>query len=392
VVNYRRKSVLITGGTGFIGGRLAERLVVEHDALVRILVRNWSRAVWASRLPVELVPGSMEDAASLENAVKGCSIVFHCASGGSTDDEYFRTNVTGTQNALEAALGAGVERFVFVSSIAVHGPQPPDSADETDAYRSWGRGYSDSKIEAEQLVLKYGRDRGLPVSIVRPTFVWGPRSDLFTIRQLRAMRAGTFRLVDQGGGSCHAVYVEHLIDLLLAVGLHPNAIGEAFLAVDGFDLTWRDFFMTYAAWLGISSLPSVSSRAWGVRLGGRALEWLNSRLVAWQGQPAPIWRRVCRRTARMIRSALERRGAMSPWDLAKFARRGRLNSSKARWLLGHTSALTFDEAMRQTEVWVRDQLGVELGLGEELQQSSTDTDSITRSDDIPYAGHFAHLR
>jgi nucleoside-diphosphate-sugar epimerase len=359
---------LVTGGTGFVGGRLAERLALEEGATVRVLVRNWARAVWVSRLPVELLPGAVNDPASLAGALADCDVVFHCASGGSSDDEYFRTNVEGTRNLLDAARTSGVKRFVYVSTIAVHGPTPPDNANESDEYRHLGRGYSRSKIDAERLVLRYGEEFGLPVSIVRPTFVWGPRSGLFTVRPLKAMKEGTFRLVDEGQGDCHAVYIEHLVDLLLAAGLRSEAIGEVFLATDGFGVKWREFYAHYSRWLGLEHLPSISSRSPAVRLKSHAVEHAIRLLDRWQGNPAPLWRRVCRRATYEVAGMLRREGIPNSWDLAKFARRGGINASKAERLLGHRSAWTLEQAMEQTERWVRDQMGTELGLGEALAQ------------------------
>ena len=369
MVSYAGARILVTGGTGFVGGRLAERLQLERRAFVRVLVRNWTSAVWVSRTRAELVKGEMTDASALTFAVSACDVVFHCASGGTTDDEYWRTNVDGTRALLEASHRAGVRRFVFVSSIAVHGPSPPDGASELDAYRSMGRGYSRSKIEAERLVLEFGIRTGLQVCIVRPTFVWGPRSGLFTLRPLRAMKEGTFRLVDDGRGDCHAVYIDHLVDLLCLAGSHPNAVGEAFLATDGFDITWRQFFEFYAGWLGIDPLPSLSSGSSWVRLQAHAVEHTGRVLARWQGD-APFWKRACRRLVYESADALRRRGVPNSWDLAKFARRGKLDASKAQRLLGHRSALTLDEAMRRTEQWVRDQMGTELGLGEHIRQES----------------------
>ena len=154
----------------------------------------------------------------------------------------------------------------------MHGPTPPDDADEADAYRPMGRGYGDSKIAAEQLVFEHGRRLGLPVVVVRPTFVWGPRSALFTVRPLLALRDGTFRLVDEGRGDCHAVYIDNLVDLLITAGTAPAAVGEAFLASDGFQITWQEFYGSYARWLGIANMRSISSRSCWVRAQSHFIE------------------------------------------------------------------------------------------------------------------------
>ena len=372
-MSYCDQKVFITGATGFVGGRLAERLIIEQRAQVHALVRKWSKAVWIGRLPVDLFQGNLGDSAAIGRAIAGCRFVFHCASGGNSESEYLQTNVDGTRNLLDAAVKEGVKRFVYISSIAVHGPLPPDNADETDELRSCGRPYSQSKILAEQLVLKYSREHALPVTIVRPTFIWGPRSHLFTVKQLKSMKAGTFRLIDNGQGQCHAIYIDNLVDLLITAGLHPNAMNEVFFATDGYcGLTWKAFFDYYADWIGVKKMRSISAASLSVRLQSQLVERLGRMSVRLQGSPAPLWRRGCRRMILIAVKNLEGRGIPNSWDLAKFARRGRLNASKAMLLLGHQSRWSLAEAMRETEFWVRDQLGLELGLEDQIEQSKSE--------------------
>ena len=88
-------TVLVTGATGFIGGRLAERLVVEHGARVRALVRNFGRAARLARYPIELVPGDLRAAESIDRAAAGCQYVFHCAYGSDGEDDARRAKRQG---------------------------------------------------------------------------------------------------------------------------------------------------------------------------------------------------------------------------------------------------------------------------------------------------------
>lgn len=354
MVDYTGKRVLVTGGTGFIGGRLAERLCFEHGAEVVVLLRDWRRAVWASRLPARLVEGDVTDPVSTLRAMDGCQLVFHCAMGD------LRTNRDGTRNVLEAADKAGVQRVVHLSTIGVHGPNPPENADETAPMKSVGDSYGDSKIAAEQVIADFTRAHGLPVVRLRPTFVWGPRSEGFTLEPIRQIRAGTWQLVDQGLGTCHALYVDNLVDAILLAGVVPGIEGEAFLITDGEPCTWADFFMAYARMVGVPSLPSVSSKkltAHPVRRLDQAFARLHDALGERMPRLQPF--RICFRGGRYVIRKIRRLFGPVPnfrdWDLIKYGRRGQLNISKAKQRLGYAPRIPRAEGMRQVELWLRDQ-------------------------------------
>ncbi len=111
------KRVLVTGGTGFIGGRLVERLILEHKADVRVLVRNFARVPRIARFSVEMLYGDVTNPSDVERAVDGCEVIFHCAALGSKGSKEIRrlVNVGGTRNVLEAARHAGANRVVYLS-------------------------------------------------------------------------------------------------------------------------------------------------------------------------------------------------------------------------------------------------------------------------------------
>lgn len=346
-----------------MGSRLAVRLCVEEGAAVRALVRVWHKATWVSAAAVDLVPGDVLDAESLRDAMAGCEVVFHCASGSAVRGGYAATNVDGTRNVLAAARAAGVQRLVYLSSVAVHGPQPPDPLTEDSPYHLSERDYSDSKIHAEELVFACHRDHGLPVVVLRPTFVWGPQSNLFTVRQLLAMRSGRFALVDGGCGRCSAVYIDNLVDAILLAGCRSEAVGRAFLLTDGQDdVTWAQFFGCYAEWLGITRLPSVSSRSPLARAIAPQIEPCQRWLGHLMGTPAPLARRVVRRLLRDWLDLCGRFGYQSAWDMAKYARRGKVDIGNARTLLGYEPRYNLETGMAATRRWVLDQMGFELGL------------------------------
>jgi nucleoside-diphosphate-sugar epimerase len=361
MVDYQAKPILVTGGTGFIGGRLAERLAFEAQAEVRLLVRDWRHAVWASRLPARFLEGDVTRPDSLAKAMDGCDVVFHCVGVGGDPQTCRRINRDGTLHLLEAAQAAGVRRIVYLSSIAVHGPNPPDDADETAPFVRTGNAYGDSKIDTEEAITAFTEKHSLGVVTLRPTFVWGPRSAYFTIAPLQQMLAGRWRLVDQGLGTCHAVYVDNLVDAMLLAGGAPGVEGAAFLITDDQPCSWADFFLAYARMVGIHSLRSISSTG-PVDRAARRLERGLGRLLGFLEQHVPSFEpaRFSFRASRFLLRRVQRllfgsSPGFSDWDLLKYARRGRLNTSRARQRLGYAPRISRPEGMRLTECWLRDQ-------------------------------------
>ncbi|HSF29941.1 MAG TPA: hopanoid-associated sugar epimerase [Candidatus Tectomicrobia bacterium] len=170
---------LVTGGTGFVGANVV-RLLLQHGAKVRALVRPQSDTRNLDRLDVELVAGDLRDRASLAPALKGCDTLYHVAAMYALwtpkRRDVYDTNVTGTVNLLEAAWTAGVQKIVYTSSVATIG-LPKDGTPGNEEVplqpEDMVSDYKRSKFLAEQEVLKYAQ-RGLPVVIVNPSFPVGP--------------------------------------------------------------------------------------------------------------------------------------------------------------------------------------------------------------------------
>jgi nucleoside-diphosphate-sugar epimerase len=360
--SYTGQTTLVTGANGFIAGRLVERLLLEEGARVRVLMRNWTNAAWIARLRPDFVEGDVSEPASLDTAIQGCDRVFHCASGGDTYDGYMRTNVQGTDNLISTCLKHQVQQIVYLSSITVHGSKLPARVDQHTPLQKTGRGYSDSKVAAEELIQKRVREEQAPVAVIRPTFVWGPRAGQFTAGPLASIKAGTLRLMDQGHHLCPAVYVDNLVDLILLAGLNPLAIGQIFLATDGQQYTWADFFNSYARIVDRPALQSLSSNSQLTRVSSRSVEKLGQILERFQGNPAPFWKKVTRRSARIVRTWLMNGGVPDPWYLNLYSSKSHVSIENARQLLSYHPRFTLEQGMAETERWVLDQLGVRLEL------------------------------
>ena len=242
---------LVTGGSGFIGSHLVQRLVRDGRP-VRCLVRQRSDTALLDRLGVELVRGDLTDRRSLARAVEGCRHVLHCAalvSDWATVGEIRQVNVIGTRDLLEASIAASAERFVHLSTTDVYGyPGSPATAESTppNRFRNW---YAQSKLEAEREVRRLPSG-GIEVVILRPATVYGPRSEEVVGEMASAIRGRHMVLIGGGRAVAGLTYVENLADAaVLALG-QREAAGEAFNITDGLPVTWRAFLDDLADGMG----------------------------------------------------------------------------------------------------------------------------------------------
>jgi dihydroflavonol-4-reductase len=164
------RPVLVTGASGFLGWHVARELV-ERGYSVRALVRPGSRV---DGIDVEVVPGDLRDRASLDRAAANCSLVYHVAADyrlwAKDPSDLYRSNVDGTRNLLEAARAAGVERFVYTSTVGCIGLPASGLGDEDTpvSLDDMAGDYKRSKFIAEQVAQQFANE-GFPVIIVNPT-------------------------------------------------------------------------------------------------------------------------------------------------------------------------------------------------------------------------------
>jgi nucleoside-diphosphate-sugar epimerase len=247
---------LVTGATGFIGGRLAQRLVHEGYQ-VRCLVRETSDTSLLDSLDVEIAVGDLTSQRSLARAAQGCRYVLHCGarvSDWATTQEIASTNVQGTRYVLEACVGASVERVIHFSTTDVYGYPGRAGIDETHVatrFRNW---YSQTKLAAEAEVRRIQATHNLDAVILRPATVYGPHSLDVVGEIARAMRGGNMLLIDRGRAVAGLCYVDNLIDAAVLALRSEQAAGHAFNVTDGLTVTWKEFTDGLAAGLGYSQV------------------------------------------------------------------------------------------------------------------------------------------
>lgn len=171
-------TVLVTGGTGFIGGALVERVLADGNQ-VKALARSEASAGKLAALGAEPVRGNVLELESLAPAMHGCELVYHAAGANAfclrDSGPMFAVNVRGSENVVRAASRAGVRRVVYTSSAATLGEASGTIGSEESPHRGWFLSqYERSKFEAEQAVLAAARETGLDVVSVNPASVQGP--------------------------------------------------------------------------------------------------------------------------------------------------------------------------------------------------------------------------
>ncbi len=261
------RAAFVTGGSGFIGGRLIERLVADGWR-VRALARSDASAGVVADRGAEAVRGDLADVAAMADGAHGCDVAFHAAAhlgDWGRPEDFERGNVQGSANVVEACRRAGVRRMVHVGTeAAVLAGQPLVNADETVPLRPDSKAlYSSSKARAEALVLAANGD-GLETVVVRPRFVWGRGDTTLLPRMVEMAQSGRFAWIGGGRHSTSITHVDNVVEGLVLAG--DGAVpGHAYFVTDGEPVVFRDFITELLATQGVKaptrSVPAPIARA-----------------------------------------------------------------------------------------------------------------------------------
>lgn len=243
--------VLVTGATGFIGGKLVDSLVADgHE--VRVLVRPGREGRFASQSGIEPCHGDLADAGSLITACAGMDAVVHSAGAlgrwGVSEDDLAQINVRGVTRLVEACAKGGVTHFVHLSAGGVSGPMEPVPADETFACDP-KTPYERTKLAGENAAADAAKRLGVPLTILRPTFTYGP-GDAHKLPMFKAVKSGKMFLVGDGSSLIHPVFVDDLVHGI-RLALDRPGRGETYILGGPRPVTKRELLDTIAENVGV---------------------------------------------------------------------------------------------------------------------------------------------
>lgn len=272
----------VTGGSGFIGGRLVERLVAEGWT-VRALARSDASAAAVEALGAQAVRGDLGDRSSLAAAATGAEVAFHLAARlgeWGPWEEFQRDNVDGTNNALAGCAEARVGRFVHCGTeAALMGAGPLVGIDETAPLQPDSRApYSATKARAELAVRAASRE-GFETVVLRPRFVWGKGDTTLLPAMVEAVESGGFAWVGGGKNLTDTTHVDNVVEGLMLAWKRGRA-GEAYFVTDDETTTFREFVSALLRTQGVEP-PGRSIPAWTAAPIARVAE------AAWKHLPLP---------------------------------------------------------------------------------------------------------
>jgi len=252
-------TIAIIGANGFIGGRLAEWLVLQNLATVRPIVRSYKGLARLARFNLDFRISDATDSSMLEKQIKGCDVIFHCVVGD-------RNTILKSAEAIyKASSKANVKRMVYISTAVVHGLNPvPGTNDESDFwYRKpfSGYDYGVNKAKAENILRRLRQNGKVEIVTLRPFIVFGPRSQLWMAKIATDMLSGEAYLIDKGEGICNTIYVDNLVYALWLAATVKEAANQDFLITDGEKITWKNLYTCVAEAVGvdIETIPSLDS-------------------------------------------------------------------------------------------------------------------------------------
>ena len=250
-----RNKVLVTGGTGFIGSHLTEMLISQGRDVKVLTMRNSLEEVEEENLELikkkgaEIIFGDLREKESLYKAVKNVSTIFHLGAISRPMNipvnVYYDTNEKGTKNLLDVCKDFKLRRFIYVSTVSVLGMSSNGVPLREGDYQEHSDNYGLSKLKGELVTLEYYKKYNIPVVIIRPPLVYGPRC-LVRLVIFKFTQKRLFPLFKDGSAHIEFCYVDNVIHALLLAELTAGIIGEIFNISDARSYTIKEVINTIA--------------------------------------------------------------------------------------------------------------------------------------------------
>jgi nucleoside-diphosphate-sugar epimerase len=324
--------VFITGATGFIGGHIAEACA-ERGWQVQTIARPSSDTTLLQQLGAVIERGDLGDTKLVQRLVLQTDAIIHCAAKvgdwGPVED-YRKANVETLRGLLEASKDQPLQRFVHLSSLGVYPAKHHYGTDESVTLPlNHADGYTQTKVEAEELALRYYRDFGVPVVVLRPGFVYGPRDRTVMPRLIENLRTKQVRyLGGKGNYALNTIYVKNLVDAVFLALERNEAVGQIYNLTDGELISKRRFIEAVADALELER-PKRSLPLWVARL---VAWWMERRARRKGATKAP----------RLTQARLKFLGLNLDFSI-----------EKAKRQLGYRPRVPFDDAMYTTMTWYK---------------------------------------
>lgn len=323
--------VLVTGASGYTGQVLTRKLVALGFR-VRAVARTNSNLKPLEDLPIEWIRGEVYDPHVTKQAVVGVEYLFHVAAAYReakiSDETYYKVHVESTKLLAQALNGSpNFKRFVHVSTVGVHGHIEEPPADESYRFDP-GDIYQRTKAEGELWIAEYARSTGLPITIVRPAAIYGP-GDRRLLKLFKLAGKPIFPLFGAKQGFYHLIHVEDLTDIFITAALHPEALGQAFIAGNPSPTRLEDIVRTIASELNNKRLCFLRLPAWPLFLAADLCEALCKPF----GIEPPLYRR----------------------RVAFFTKDRAFDTSKLQKRLGYRYTVDVEAGLRNTARWYLEQ-------------------------------------
>lgn len=321
---------LVTGATGFSGSSLVKKLVKQGIEVVAI-ARPTSNLEPFQGMPIEWIKGDVFDEELIKKATKGVNYIFHMVTpfreAKSPDVGYYNVHVLSTQLLAKYALEQpDFKRFVHVSTIGVHGHVENPPGDENCPMKP-GDIYQETKLEGEVWIRDFAQKEGLPVTVVRPSGIYGPGEKRF-LKIFKMVRRQWVPSIGNGNNLLHLIHVDDLTNFFILAATHPKAVGEVFICGSKEAIPFKKMVSIIGEYYGVRarfiSLPAAPLFA---------LAYLCELICRPFGIEPPIYRR----------------------RLAFYTKDRSFNTGKMRNLLGFTPAHSDQEGLIELAQWYIDQ-------------------------------------